>query len=304
MHTRFIRIRNILLVILFLNWFVAFAKILYGFIIKSTAMSADGFHSFADGTSNLIGLIGVWVASQPQDKDHPYGHKKYETFAAIIIAVILFIISFNIIRSGFMRFLNPVVPDITIMGFVVMFFTMTVNTGVYLYGRKQARVLSSDILAADAQHTRSDILVSLSVICTMIAIRAGLPVMDSIVSILIAFFIARSGIEILKESSNVLCDKAVMDDGLIKKLILSVEGVKGCHKIRTRGRMDDIHIDLHIMVEPGMPIGKAHQLNDKIEEIIKANLKYITDIAIHIEPFYSTCLPAGRPANRQAGGDR
>ena len=287
MQTRFKKIRNILLVILFLNWLVAVAKILYGFIIKSTAMSADGFHSFADGTSNIIGLIGIWVASQPQDKDHPYGHKKYETFAAIIIAIILFIISFNIIRSGFIRFFNPVTPDVTVIGFIVMLSTMAVNTGVYLYEKKQARVLSSDILSADAQHTRSDILVSLSVICTLVAVKAGVPVVDSIVSIFIAFLIARSGIEILKESSSVLCDKTVMDEGLVKKLILSVEGVKDCHKIRTRGRRDDIHIDLHIMVDPGMPIGKAHMLNHKLEEIIKANIKNTTDIAIHIEPFYS-----------------
>ncbi|TSA56567.1 cation transporter [bacterium] len=287
MHTRFIKIRNILLVILLLNWLVAFAKVVYGFIIKSTAMSADGFHSFADGTSNIIGLIGIWVASQPQDKEHPYGHKKYETFAAIIIAIILFIIAFNIIRSGFMRFFNPVIPDVTILSFVVMFFTMAINLGVYLYEKKQARVLSSDILAADARHTRSDILVSLSVICTLVAVKAGLPVIDSVVSIFIAFLIARSGIEILKESSGVLCDKTVMDESLVKKLILNVEGVKDCHKIRTRGRRDDIHIDLHIMVDSDMPIGKAHMLNHKLEEIIKANIENTTDIAIHIEPFYS-----------------
>jgi cation diffusion facilitator family transporter len=287
MNTRFKKIRDILLIILALNWLVAFAKIIYGFIIRSTAMSADGFHSFADGTSNLIGLIGVWVASQPRDKEHPYGHKKYETFAAIIIAIVLFIISFNIIRGGFMRFFNPVIPDAAIAGFALMLFTMVINTGVYLYEKKQGRILASDILAADAQHTKSDILVSLSVICTLFAVKAGLPAVDSIVSILIAFLIAHGGIKILRESSSVLCDQIVMDDGLIEKLILGIEGVKDCHSIRTRGRQDDIHLDFHIMVAPGMPVGQAHKLNDRLEELLKKNIKGITDIAIHIEPFYS-----------------
>jgi cation diffusion facilitator family transporter len=287
MHIRFIKIRNILIAVLFLNWLVAFAKIVFGFIIKSTAMSADGFHSFSDGASNLIGLLGVWIASRPKDKDHPYGHKKYETFASIIIAIILFIISFNIIRNGFERFLNPIIPDISMFGFALMFATMGVNAAVYLYEKRQARILSSDILAADAQHTKSDILVSASVILTLIAVQVGLPAADSIVSIFIAFLIARSAIKILKISSGVLCDKTVMDENLIKEIVLSAQGVKDCHNIRTRGRLDDIHLDLHIMVDPDMPIGKAHLMNHKIEEIIKRDIKNITDIAIHIEPFYS-----------------
>jgi cation diffusion facilitator family transporter len=287
MQARFIKIRNILLVILFLNWLVAAAKIVYGFIIGSAAMSADGFHSFSDGSSNLIGLIGIWVASQPKDKEHPYGHKKYETFATIIIAILLFIISFNIIKSGVIRFFHPVVMHITITGFVVMLATICVNTVVYLYERKQSHVLSSDILAADSQHTRSDILVSLSVICALFAVNAGFPVIDCIVSVFIGLLIAHSAIHILKESSDVLCDRAVIDEAVIKRLILDVEGIKGCHKIRTRGRQDDIYMDLHVMVDATMPIGKAHQLSHRLEEIIKSNIKDISDIAIHIEPFFN-----------------
>jgi cation diffusion facilitator family transporter len=288
MQARFVKIRNILLVVLFLNWFVAIAKIAYGFIIKSTAMSADGFHSFSDGASNLIGLIGVWVASQPKDKDHPYGHKKYETFASIVIAIVLFIISFNIIKSGFTRFLNPIIPDITGASFILMFATIAVNTGVFLYENNQARKLSSDILAADAQHTKSDILVSVSVVFALLAVKYGLPVLDPAVSILIAFFIARSGIRILKMSSHVLCDKAVIDENIIRELVLKADGVMDCHNIRTRGRIDDIHLDLHIMVDSGMTTGNAHELNHRLEAILRTNIKGITDISIHIEPFLNS----------------
>jgi cation diffusion facilitator family transporter len=290
MQARFVKIRNILLVVLLLNWLVAAAKIIYGLLIRSTAMAADGFHSFSDGASNLIGLIGVWVASRPKDKDHPYGHKKYETFASIIIAIVLFIISFNIIKNGFTRFLNPIIPDITAASFILMFAAIAVNTAVFLYENKQAQKLSSDILAADAQHTKSDILVSASVVFALIAVKYNLPILDPVVSILIAFFIARSGIRILKMSSHVLCDKTVMDENIIRELVLKADGVIDCHNIRTRGRIDDIHLDLHIMVDSGMTTGNAHRLNHRLEAMLRSNIKGITDISIHIEPFLQSRL--------------
>ncbi|MFC1807731.1 cation diffusion facilitator family transporter [Candidatus Omnitrophota bacterium] len=282
---RFFKIRNILIGILFLNWAVAFAKIIYGYVSHSTAMSADGFHSFADGSSNIIGIIGIWAASQPVDKEHPYGHKKFETFTSIIIAILLFIISFNLLRGGIMRLIHPVSPEVTSISFIVMLCTIAVNVGVYLYESGRARVLQSDILAADAQHTKSDILVSVSVIFTLIAVRSGFPMLDTLVSMAIAFFIAHGAVHILKDSSAVLCDQAPVVADEIKDIVMTIEGIKGAHKIRTRGRVDDIHIDLHILVDPNMSIGSAHEFNDKIEEAIRAKIAGVTDIAIHMEPY-------------------
>jgi len=284
MDVRFNKIRNVLIVILALNWLVAGAKIIYGLITKSTAMSADGFHSFADGASNIIGLIGITIAYRPKDKNHPYGHKKYETFASILIAILLFVIAFNLIKNGITRFFNPVIPDVTYISFIVILTTMAINTGVYIYERAQSKLLASDILAADAHHTRSDILISISVLATLVAIKAGFPGVDAFVSIFIAILIVRAAIEILKESSDVLCDKAVISQDKIKNIVESVPEVKGCHNIRTRGRLDDIYVDLHVLVDPALPIGEAHALNHKIQKLIKTKLPNITDIAIHTEP--------------------
>ena len=97
------KIRKILIAVLVLNWLVAALKLIFGYIIQSQSMVADGYHSFADGGSNIIGLFGIWYASFPRDKEHPYGHKKYETFAAILIGLLLFVVCFNIIRESFMR---------------------------------------------------------------------------------------------------------------------------------------------------------------------------------------------------------
>ena len=285
MQIHFKKIRTVLILVLLLNWIVAAAKILYGIITQSSAMSADGFHSFSDGASNIIGLIAITVASRPRDSDHPYGHKKYETFAAIVIAILLFIISFNLIRGGVIRFLHPVLPEVTLISFIVMIATLAVNCIVYIYEKGESKVLRSDILSADAEHTRSDMLISISVIAALIAVKSGFPVIDPIVSVFIALLIAYSGFEILKRSSDVLCDRMVIPASAIERVVLSVEGVRGCHDIRTRGRQDDINIDLHIMVDTDMTIGKAHSLNHIIQDIIKHKIEGVTDISIHIEPF-------------------
>jgi cation diffusion facilitator family transporter len=284
MQIRFKKIRNILIIVLLFNWIVAGAKIIYGIITQSTAMSADGFHSFADGASNIIGLVAIFIASQPKDSEHPYGHKKYETFAAIVIAILLFMISFNIIRGSIVRFFHPIIPEVTLISFIVMIAALAINCAVFIYEKAKAKVLTSDILAADAEHTKSDMLISISVIVTLIAVKAGFPAMDTIVSVCIALFIARNGLEILKQSSDVLCDRTVIPATEIKRVVLAVEGVKDCHGIRTRGRQDDIHIDLHIIVDADMTTGMAHNLNHEIQAAIQKKIEGVTDIAIHIEP--------------------
>lgn len=286
MQTRFKKIRNILIGVLLFNWAAAAAKMVYGFMSRCTSMSADGFHSFSDGASNIVGLVGIWVASQPVDKEHPYGHKKYETFASIVIAILLFIISFSLLKDGIMRFFSPyVIPDVTPVSFIVMLCTIAVNTGVYIYERGKGKELKSDILAADSQHTRCDILVSISVIAALLAINAGFPHIDIIVSMAIALFIAYGAFSILRETSNVLCDGAVIVSDDIKNIVLDIDGVRDCHNIRTRGRRDDIHVDLHILINPEMHVKGAHDLTHRIQKAIKDNISGITDVAIHIEPY-------------------
>ena len=284
MQERFLKIRSVLVIVLVLNWAVAMAKVVYGLMTKCTAMSADGFHSFADGASNIIGFVGIWVASQPVDEDHPYGHKKYETFTAIVIAILLFIISFNLVHDGLARFSNPIPPYVTPISFVIMLFTIAINIIVVVYERSKGKELKSDVLIADSQHTRSDILVSISVIFTLIAIGLGFPIIDTMVSMAIALIIAYGAFGILRESSAILCDRTPLVSDEIKDVVLNIDGVKDCHKIRTRGRPDDIHIDLHILINKNMHVGKAHELNHIIEEAIKDKIAGVTDVVIHVEP--------------------
>jgi cation diffusion facilitator family transporter len=279
------RIRDILIVILALNWAVALAKIIYGAFSHCSSMTADGFHSLSDGASNIIGLIGIHFAGQPTDKDHPYGHKKYETFFSLGIAVLLFLVCFNLFKEGVKRIYHPVVPGADVISFTVMLITMAINFWVMNYEHKQGLLLKSDILVLDSMHTKADIFTSLSVIIALISIRLGLAIIDPIATILISLFIAHAGYEIAKQSSSILCDTAaILDDKKIVSIVLGVKGVKACHKIRTRGRPDDIHVDLHVQVNADMHIDAAHKVSYAIEEAIKKTIPEVTDVVVHMEP--------------------
>ncbi len=278
-------IRRILIWILVLNWAVALAKILYGLSSHCASMTADGFHSLSDGASNIIGIIGIHLACRPQDADHPYGHKKYETFFSLGIALLLFIVSFNLLKGGISRLYAPVVPRIDIQSFIVMIITMAVNFWVMRYERKQGERLHSDILISDAMHTKADIFTSTSVIIALIVIKLGYPIFDPIVTIVISLFIAHAGYDIAKQSSAILCDTApILDVKKIVDIVLGVRGVKTCHKIRTRGRLDDIHVDLHVQVNADMHIDNAHRISYAIEEAIKKGIPEVTDVVVHMEP--------------------
>jgi cation diffusion facilitator family transporter len=282
---RYRRIRNILIWILFLNWLVAVAKIIYGVITSCKSMSADGFHSLSDGASNIICLIGINLACKPRDSDHPYGHGKYETLFSLGIAGLLFLVAFNIAREGVTHLFRPNYPRVDFISFAVMLVTMAINIAVMKYEYRQGKILQSELLVSDSLHTRADILTSLSVLVTLVFIKLGFPRLDSVVSIAIAFFIAYAAFEITRSSSNVLCDTAVIVD--LKKvtdIVMRIEGVLACHKIRTRGRPDDINIDLHVQVAPDMHMDKAHRISYQIEDAIRKELPQVTDVLVHLEP--------------------
>lgn len=281
---RYERIRRILLLILALNWGVAVAKILYGLVSHFNSMVADGFHSLSDGLSNVIGIIGITIASQPADKDHPYGHKKFETLFSFAITALLLLLCFNLLKEGVTHFNAPRTPRIDGMTAAVMLITLAVNIFVMTYERRQGEKLQSDILIADALHTRADIATSLSVIIASVVIRLGYPILDAVTTIIIALFIGYTALSIFKQGAGILVDSAAIDTKRLIAIVLSVPGAQSCHKVRTRGRADDIYIDLHVQVDPVMPIQKAHAISYQIEDAIKQKIPGVSDVVVHMEP--------------------
>lgn len=280
-------VRKVLWITLLLNILGAVVKVSYGYITGTNSMMADGFHSFFDGTSNVIGLIGIWIASKPPDVRHHYGHKKFETMATIGIAILLFLACFEIAETAIRGFWNPRPPMVTNTSFLVVMATMGMNIFVTTYEYRRGKALKSDFLIADAKHTMSDLLASFIVLISIVAVRSGYAIVDPVASLIIAVMIGHIGYDIVKEASHVLVDASPLigsDLARIEAIASSVEGVRECHNIRVRGRNDAVHLDCHILVSPDMSMQEAHDVAERVEERIKSEMPDVIDVVIHLEP--------------------
>ena len=278
------QVRKLLLYILVANLAVAVVKWGYGWFIGSVSILADGYHSFFDGTSNIIGLIGIWMASHPPDSQHPYGHSKYETFATVGIAALLFTTGVHIFIDAVKGLANPTPPHVTAASFGVMALTLTCNIFITTFELRRGKELGSDFLIADAKHTLSDVYVTVSVMIGLAAVKMGYPKADPLIALFIAVMIGKLGYQILRETSDVLCDRVRLDPVRICDEVLRIEGIKECHNVRSRGRTNDVHVDLHILVDPCMTIYDAHEVAHRVEDLLKETFHEITDVVVHIEP--------------------
>ena len=280
----YVSVRKILTYTLLLNMVVALAKLFYGHMTESLSMVADGYHSFFDGTSNVVGLVGIWLAYNPPDKDHPYGHKKYETLALLGISILLFLTCFQVLQGAYLRFRDSIIPDVTVFSFLVIFVTMGINIFVMMWERKKGKELKSEILISDSMHTRSDIFASMAVLISLAAVYIGVPVIDPLAAFVIAILIGKTGFEILLESTKVLSDYFRLSPIRIRDVALKVDGVQECHDIRSRGTANDVFVDLRLHVPSDMDISAAHELAHQVEGRIKKEFTEVTEVVVHIEP--------------------
>ncbi|EJX2683631.1 cation transporter [Clostridioides difficile] len=282
------KVKQVLWIILFANFAVALLKIIIGNQIKSYSMTADGFHSLSDGASNIVGLIGIFFASKPKDKNHPYGHKKFEIITSLFISGMLFVIAIKIILSAVLRIANPVVPAITIESLIALIITLFINIFVCMYEYRIGTKLNSYVLISDSLHTRSDIFVSLGVLVTLVGVKLGFPVIiESIVPIIISTFIIYSAYGIFRPSIGILVDRVAVDEDYIKEIVFEFNEVRDVHNIRSRGSKSSIYIDMHVMVDPFISVEQSHDLTHKIEKQIQEEINENAQVIVHIEPFYS-----------------
>lgn len=286
MRANYQEVRKILCIILLANVTVALIKLTLGFLIKSTSLVADGFHSLSDGTSNLVGLVGIQIASRPEDKNHPYGHIKFEMLSGLLIATLLFAVGLRVVMNAILAFYKPYSPQITAISVMFILITLVVNILVSWYEYKKGKELDSIILVSDSIHTRSDIYISAGVILSLIGIKVGLPsYIDPIVSFIIGLFIFHASYEIFRENSNILLDRVVVDTEEVRNIVMSFEPVKNTHNIRSRGCKNKLYIDMHLMVEPNLNVEESHKLVHEIEKRIKVNLNQSAQVIIHLEPY-------------------
>lgn len=279
-------VKKVLWIILFANIAVAVMKIVLGIVIQSGAVLADGFHSLTDGSSNVVGLVGMTMASQPVDKEHPYGHAKFETMSSLVIVGALAMLAFEVTTSAISRFSNPVVPHIDTWTFVVMLATLVINLVVTTMEARAGKRLQSSILIADAKHTLSDVFVTIGVILSLGLLKLGFPVwIDPLVSLGVAVMIIKAAIEIFMEASKVLLDAQTVEASVIEKHLKDIPEVKAIHNVRSRGTATQQFLDLHVLADPDMTLTQAHDLAHRIEAAIQAGMPETkVQVITHLEP--------------------
>jgi cation diffusion facilitator family transporter len=283
--SRYREVSRVLWQVFLLNLVVAVAKIAFGYASGAVSILSDGFHSLTDSASNVVGLVGVRFAEQPPDADHPYGHRKYETVAAAAVTVFLLLVVVEVLRNAIASLTGRAAPhQIGAASFVVMLVTIAINLTVVSYESRAAERLGSEVLMADATQTRGDVWSSLAVIVALIGARAGLPILDPLAALIVAGFIAYAGYQVARATTRILSDRIVMDESDVERVVMSVQGVLGCHQIRTRGSADHVFLDMHVWLPATMPLVDAHALSHVVKDRLIERYPQIADAIIHIEP--------------------
>lgn len=281
---RYAAVVRVLNGVLILNLAVAAAKIALGYATGAVSILSDGFHSLTDSASNLVALVGVSIARLPPDENHPYGHRKYETMASLGITVFLALVLFQVLAAAYDRFVNGGTPRVFPEGIAIMTITLVINVCVVIYESHMGRRLHSEVLLADARHTRSDVMTSVAVLAALLGVWWGYPILDPLAALVVAGFIGRACWEIAQDASRILSDQIVIAEDDVRDVVQSVPEVLGCHRIRTRGSADHAFMDLHVWLNGHTPLESAHATSHVVKDLLMKRFPHLADVVIHIEP--------------------
>ena len=281
---RYAEVTRVLYRVLAANLVVAIAKIALGYSTGTISIISDGFHSITDSASNVVALVGVSVARRPPDSNHPYGHRKYETMASIGILLFLVIVLVQVLRAAAERLLTGGSPRVFPEGIGLMLATLIVNLVVVSYEQRAGRRLKSEVLLADAKHTRSDVLTSSAVLAALFGVWYGYPLLDPMAALLVAGFIGHACWSIAQDASRILSDEIVIAEREVRDVVQTVPEVIGCEKIRTRGSADYVFLDLHLWIDGATPLEEAHATSHVVKDRLMAKFSQLADVVIHIEP--------------------
>ena len=270
--------------ILVANLIVVVIKFTVGIDTNSLAVFGDALQSSVDAASNIFGIFVVRVASKAPDEDHPYGHSKFETLGALLIALFLVLSIFELVRGAMARLMSGA-PSLnvssTALGLLV--FTLLVNIGVVWYETRAARRLKSDLLLADALHTRTDVFITLGVLGGLALARAGLAWADPALGLIVAVLVGRAGYQILRRAIPSLVDERAFDQTTIQQEAEGVDGVVSAYAIRSRLAGDRRFAELTIAVDGGADVASAHRIADQVEGRLKDSL-HLDEVTVHVEP--------------------
>jgi cation diffusion facilitator family transporter len=276
------QIQRVLVITFILNLLATVAKLGVGFWTGTLSLIADGLDTLFDGISNIIGLVAVRISSQPPDKEHPYGHRKFETLAALFIAAALFITAWELGSSAIGRLLNPQPITFQWVSVIALIIGSIIQAITGLWELGQARRLESEVILADARHTLASIGVSVAVLVGLGLVWLGYGWADPAVALLVALVIAKIGVDTVRENVPALVDSAPLSEENIGTVVAAVQGVESFHRVRSRGPSDHVAIDLHVRVAPNLSMQDANAIADEVRRRLLA-LPGVDDVTVHAE---------------------
>lgn len=269
------------------NTVIILLKFIASYITGSICLLSEAVHSIADCLASSITFFAIKRSSTPADKDHPFGHGKYEDMAGFIEGIMILFASAFILYEASKKIILGYHEDVdSTFGIYVMAIAMFANIIASAYSSYVAKKSNSISLYADAQHLKTDVYSSLGVLIGLIAIKiTGINILDAIIAIIVAGIIFKAGFLITKQTLNNLLDGSVSAKKIaeINELLKSRKDIKGYKDLKARNLGPTIKIELTIFLDDNMTISKCHQICDDIENYIKENIGNVT-VLIHAEP--------------------
>ena len=280
------RVRRVLLITLALNVLVCVIKAVVGFATGSLAILADAVHSLTDGANNVLGLVVTRWSAPPPDREHPYGHQKFEALGALAIAAMLGIACFEVLRTAVGRLFahDPRAVDIDMRQFALLVLVLAVNVFVTLYERGQGRRLNSPLLLADANHTLGDIWITLGVLFgAAVLMWQGWQWIDIALAVPVAGAVMWSGWTVLRGNLPWLVDASAIAPETIQKIALEVPGVVDCHEVASRGLIGrQVFVEMHLVTD-AKDVDTSHRITEEIEKRLAERYGPV-HATIHVEP--------------------
>ncbi|WP_293749856.1 cation diffusion facilitator family transporter [uncultured Paraglaciecola sp.] len=274
-------VRKVLLIEGSVNALITVCKMTVGIMTGSAAIIADAVHSLSDLANNLFAWLAVKVTESPADGSHPYGHQKFEQLAVFALASLLTIVAFEVIVNAVERFGQPV--EQSILGLVILIFSLAVNVGLTLWERSWAKRLDSDILHADATHTFSDVLTSGVVIVGWQIAAFGYYWIDTVFALIVSSIIFYLAFTLFQRAIPVLVDQSRYPPEELKAAVNNIPAVITVGNVRSRDTGKGQMADVSVTVSASLSTIESHQIADDIERVL-ADKFDIQDVVVHIEP--------------------
>jgi len=279
-------------------------KIQFGFLSQSQALIADGIHSLSDLATDAIVLYAAKHSHTEADEEHPYGHGRFETVATVGLGIALLVVAIGISIDATLRLFNPEKLLIPSMGaLIVAAISIVSKEAIYHYTIHVARKYKSNMLRANAWHSRSDAISSVVVLVGVAGSMAGLWYLDAIAAIGVGLMIAKIGWDLAWHSIRELVDTGLDAERVeaIREIILAVDGVVSLHILRTRRMAGEALVDVHIQVAPHISVSEGHYVSETVRARIIKEIEEVTDVMVHIDPENDEVTPpnTGLPLRRK-----